>query len=188
MCPGKPQNHFRLQEALPVASCCHLWFWNWLRQHWLKVWRSWGLVWWRLRGQAPMEMAAAGQVKGIPFLLELLITGKQSCPHPLILSNHDNCCGAIILSPGQPPQGCSQRGLGRAAFLESLLCVRCQGLGHLEGIQHHSLQCARASPGRARGAADRNGAGCWGYHGCGEDFGRGQEQREWLLPSCKPRC
>lgn len=145
MCPGKPQNHFRLQEALPVASCCHLWFWNWLRQHWLKVWSSWGLVWWRLHGQAPMEMAAAGQVKGSPFLLELLITGKQSCPHPLILSNHDNCCGAIILSPGQPPQGCSQRGLGRAAFLESLLCVRCQGLGHLEGIQHHSLQCARAS-------------------------------------------
>lgn len=180
MCPGRPQNHFRLQEAPPVASCCHLWFWNWLRQHWLRVWSSWGLVWWWLHGQARMEMAAAGQVKGSPFLLELLITGKQSCPHPLIPSNHDNCCGAVILSPGQPPQGCSQSGLRRAAFLESLLCVRCQGLGHC------SLQCARASPGRARGAADRNGAGCWGTMAVGRTLGE-DRSREWLLPSCKPR-
>lgn len=150
-----------------------------------------------LHGQAPMGRAAAGQVKGSPFLLELLIPGKQSCPHPLISSNHDNCCGAVILSPGQPPQGSSQRGLRTAAFLGSLLCVRwpvgctlphCRGLGCLEGIQHHSLQRARASLGRARGAAGRNWVGCWGYHGWGEDFRRGQEQRQWLLPSYKPRC
>lgn len=88
-------------------------------------------------------MAAAGQVKGTSFFLELLITEKQSCPHPLIPSNHDNCCGAVILSPGQPPQGSSQRGLRTSAFLESLLCVRwpvgctlphSPGLGYLEGI------------------------------------------------------
>lgn len=95
-----------------------------LSQHWPTVWSIWELVWWWLRGQAPMGMAPAGQVKGSPFLLELLITGKQSCPHPLIPGNHDNCCGAVILSPGQPPQGSSQRGLRTAAFLESLLCVR----------------------------------------------------------------
>lgn len=96
-----------------------------LGQHWLRVWSSWSVVvWWCLHGQAPLGMAAAGQVKGSPFLLELLIIGKQSCPHPLILSNHDNCCGAVILSPGQPPLGSSQRGLRTAAFLESLLCVR----------------------------------------------------------------
>lgn len=48
--------------------------------------------------------------EGSPSPLELFITGKHSCPHPLIPSNHDNCRGAVILSPGQPPQGSSHRG------------------------------------------------------------------------------
>lgn len=69
--------------------------------------------------------AGAGWAEGSPSLLELLITKKDSCLHPLIPSNHDNCRAAVILSPGQPPQGSSQReqrGLGPEAFLELLWC------------------------------------------------------------------
>lgn len=133
--------------------------------------------------------------EGSPSPLELFITGKHSCPHPLIPSNHDNCRGAVILSPGQPPQGSSQRGAegsgGRSFPSIAATCrvarrlgTTAEAWGSLEGIQHRSPQGARASPDRTRAAATGNGAGCWGHLSCGEGFGEWWGQRQSQLPSC----